>query len=113
MAIPKIYNEIIDKISEQTENGLIEWNKNPFEIFEAHLGTNYVRLWAGKDENEESFVSFALIDKEKEPLDSWFVDAYENDYTKMKELYDNVLRSRQELREAIQNLSITLKNQDS
>lgn len=108
MAIPKVYNAIIDKIIEQTENGLIYWNKNTFEIFETNLGKNHVRIWAGQDENEVPFVSFALLNEGRELLDSWFVEANENEYPKMKEFYDNVKRSKKELREAIKDLSTIL-----
>lgn len=87
MPIPNDYRELLGSIAELTDKGRVNWKFDGHSV-EVVLDEERFALWAGTDERtDEGFVSFALKDKRGETLDTWYLDADDDDYDFMNRLY--------------------------
>lgn len=86
MPIPKDYREIVSKLMRMTNEDRVNWKAGNFGV-EVTVDRSRFTLWAGTDEHtEEPFVSFALMESNGQTLDSWFVDANDDDFELMSNL---------------------------
>jgi hypothetical protein len=93
MPIPNEYREVVNLLSDKTDDGLVHWRSEKFDVSVVFEGSRFA-LWAGNDENsEEPFVAFALQDLSGTTLDSWYVEGHEGiDYTRMHNFYKSAKR---------------------
>lgn len=93
MPMPPDYRELVDLLSEKTEQGMVHWNSDRFDVSVVFEGSRFA-VWAGTDENsEEPFVAFALQDLKGATLDSWYVEEHEGaDYTRMHNFFKSAKR---------------------
>jgi hypothetical protein len=87
MPIPTDYDAFLADLNERTDKGEVNWKFERLTV-ELILDDERIAIWAGTDEQtEEGFVSFALKDKQGEMLDTWYLDAGDEDYDFMNRFY--------------------------
>lgn len=87
MPIPSDYDALLKDLSERTDKGQVNWKFERHTV-ELILDEERIAVWAGTDEQtEHGFVSFALKDKHGEMLDSWYLDAGDEDYDFMNRFF--------------------------
>jgi hypothetical protein len=87
MSIPNDYQELLGTVAELTDKGRVNWKFDGHAV-EVLLEEDRFVIWAGTDERtDEGFVSFALKDKRGETLDSWYLDAGDEQYDFMNRLF--------------------------
>lgn len=97
MPIPNDYQEIIKEIADATRENRLNWTvdkKNISQSISTDINGTIFKLWSGVDgETNIDFVSLAISDQTTgAPLDNWYVDYGDKDYSKMQEIYSSALR---------------------
>jgi len=92
MPIPNDYAEIINTLLSATDSGRANWSSTEYGFIISVLESRF-SIWSGTDEETGvGFVSFALTDSKGRNLDTWYVDANEDEYDLMRRLYAGAKR---------------------
>lgn len=92
MPIPKDYKEIVEILSDATNEGRVKWASTRFGVEVSVSGSRFV-IWAGTDEESgRSFVSFGLADEKGKTIDTWYLDEGEAEYSDMQRFFASAKR---------------------
>jgi hypothetical protein len=92
MPIPNEYKEIIKTLFTASKEGRVKWASTGIVMEVVLLGSHF-NIWAGIDqENGQGFVSVSLTSTEGKPLDTWYVDEDDSDFTYMQSVYEAAKR---------------------
>jgi hypothetical protein len=96
MPIPKEYQPLITRLATKTAEGKVRWQPTQYGGFRVLVSGTAFDVWSGQDQQTEvDFVSFALADPgrpKRENIDSFSVDAGDDDFDKMLRLYADARR---------------------
>lgn len=95
MPIPKDYVEIINMLYQATNEGRVLWKSERYGV-SVKIDKLMLELWAGTDEETDvRFVTCALhsdMSKSRSAADTWAVDAEDEHYQYMLELFNSAKR---------------------